>query len=162
MDEYPSQSPFGPHGPQLSEPSVTPNPTAETPPPSFEAYDPGQAPPVSYPGTGGSGGAVGAALPAFAGQSIGTWMRNFAIAGGALGCLVGATRGLVLHQPSGIIGVLVVRLGVAGAATGASIPPAFRVLGSMIRAAVWLVIALLLWAIAMAAAGQTGWLTRLR
>jgi len=55
-----------------------------------------------------------------------------------------------------------VRLGIAGAAIGASIPPALRVALSILRAAIWLVIAVILWAIAMGATGQLGRLTRLR
>jgi hypothetical protein len=120
---------------------------------------------VSSSGTGGttgSTGTAGSASPSLAGQSFGAWLRNLAIAGGVLGCLVGAARGLVLHQPSAVTGVLAARFGLAGAAAGASIPPAFRAVSSMLRAAVWIVIAVLLWVISLAAAGQLGWLARLR
>ena len=160
---YPSQSPWGPHGPQVNVPSTTPNPTAPSPtPPSFEPWSPAPASPVSYSGTGGPTATAGSASPALAGQSFGTWLRNLAIAGGVLGCLLGAARGFVLHQPSAVIGVLTVRFGIAGAAAGAGIPPVFRAVSSMLRAAIWIVIAVLLWGIAMAAAGQLGWLARLR
>jgi hypothetical protein len=60
------------------------------------------------------------------------------------------------------MGAAVVRLGIAGAAAGASIPPTFRAAGTILRAAAWVALVALLWAIALVAAGQTGWLTRLR
>src|SRR6267142_4226337 len=165
MSDYPSSSPWGPHGPQVSEPSVTPNPTAPDPQPSFQTFDPGPTPSASYSGgTGFAGptGPVGSGRTVFSGSQFGTWMRKLAIAGSLVGCFVGAARGFALHLPPAIIGILIVRLGVAGAATGASIPPAFRAAGSVIRAAVWIVLAAILWAIAMAAAGQMGWLNQLR
>lgn len=167
MNDYPSQSPWGPHGPQLSEPSVTPNPTAPDPPPSYQGWDPAPTPQASYPSYSGATGAAGTGPAAsgpslLAGHAFGTWIRNLAIAGGVLGCLTGAARGYALHQPSAIIGVLTMRLGIAGAAFGAGVPPAFRAAGSIIRAALWIVIAAILWTIAIAAAGQMGWLTGLR
>lgn len=159
MSDYPSQSPWGPHGPQVSMPSVTPNPTAPTPPPTFQSFDPGPAP--SYRGAGGPTGPVGSGPIVYSGQPLGAWMRKLAIVGSVLGCFVGAARGFALHLPPAIIGIMIVRLGVAGAATGAGVPPAFRAAGSVIRAAAWIVLAAVLWTIAMAAAGQMGWLTQL-
>jgi hypothetical protein len=163
MSDYPSQSPWGPHGPQVNVPSVTPNPTAPDPPPSFQPWDPGPTPQASYTGAVGPASSGTSSGPAvLAGRPFGAWVRNLAIAGGVLGCLTGAARGFALHQSTGIVGILVMRLGIAGAAFGAGVPPAFRAAGSMLRAALWIVLAAFLWLIAMAAAGQLGWLTRLR
>lgn len=161
MSEYPAQYPWGPHGPRVDSPSVLPNPTIPSPQPTFPSWDAGAAVP-SHPTTGGSVGPIGSSTSAFAGRSFGVWMRNLALAGGVLGCLSGAAQGLLLRQTPEMIGVLVVRLGIAGAAAGASIPPALRVFGSMLRAAVWLVIAVVLLGIAMTALGGMDWLTRLR
>jgi hypothetical protein len=47
MSDYPSTSPFGPHGPQVPAHSVTPNPTAQTP-----QSVPGAAPDYSMPRSG--------------------------------------------------------------------------------------------------------------
>ncbi len=56
----------------------------------------------------------------------------------------------------------VLRFGLAGAAVGASIPPAVRAAALASRALIWIVISALLWGAALALSGQTGWLTSLR
>jgi hypothetical protein len=89
-------------------------------------------------------------------------MGKLALTGLALGALLGLARGAVLHVPPAILGMVVLRLGVAGAAAGAGIPPAVRALGVALRAALWIAIAAACWIFAMAAAGQMGWLSRLR
>jgi hypothetical protein len=162
MTDYPSSSPWGPHGPQVSVPSTTPNPTMPSAPTS---WDSGPAAPVSYGGGGGGGAALGPSsygAGSGKGLSFGAWMRSLAIAGGVIGGLIGVARGFALHQPSAIVGVVALRMGIAGAAAGASVPPAFRVAGSLVRAALWLLIAVLLWAIAAGALGITSWMPRLR
>jgi hypothetical protein len=83
-------------------------------------------------------------------------MRRLAVVGLVLGGVIGLARGVMLHLPMSVAALLTIRLGVAGAAAGASVPPAFRVLGALLGAAVWLVIVLLLWFIAMAALGPVG------
>jgi hypothetical protein len=62
MSDYPSTSPFGPHGPQVPANSVTPNPTAYTPPTIPSPISFGQpAAPTGYPGPyAGTGGTVAA------------------------------------------------------------------------------------------------------
>lgn len=160
MTDYPAQYPWGPHGPKVDTPSsVMPNPTIPSVPPTFPAWDAGAATSSASIPTGGGGGTFSASPHMIGGRSFGTWMRNLAIGGAVLGCLGGVLSGYALHQSPSLIGVMAARFGVAGAAVGASIPPAFRFLGSMLRAAVWLVIAVILWGIAMAAVGQLNWLT---
>lgn len=163
MSDYPSSSPWGPHGPQVNVPSVTPNPTAPSPPPSFAAPDPW---PVSAPATGGGGVAAGGGVGAVSGTPgvaiapIGPWVRKLAMAGLVVGCLLGFGGSMTTHLLPTPIGVL--RFGLAGAAVGASIPPAVRAAALASRALIWIVITGLLWAAAFGLAGQTGWLTSLR
>ena len=78
-----------------------------------------------------------------------------------LGGLFGLARAVMLHVPAGLTGMIVLRLAIAGAAAGGSIPPAFRALSTMFRAFLWIVLATGLWMIALAAAGQWDWLNRL-
>lgn len=89
-------------------------------------------------------------------------MRNFAIGGLVLGALAGLARAVLLHAPPAVIGMVAFRMGVAGAAAGAGIPPALRALATAFRAFIWIALATALWLIAMSAAGQLGWLSRLR
>jgi hypothetical protein len=170
MSDYPSQSPWGPHGPQVSVPSTMPNPTAPSPVPSFEAPAP------SYPsystgggGAGGGGGGGGAAPMGGAGRArgagralseapIGGWIRNLAIAGGVLGALAGGVRGALVHLPTASAGLLALRFGLAGAAAGAGFPPLLRAAFLAARALIGVGLALALWAAALALAGQLSWL----
>ena len=161
MGDYPSSSPFGPNGPQLSEPSVMPNPTAQSPAPTFDAPEPSTYAPASSGGYSGSGGFVGSGA-AMSPGSIGKWMRNFAIGGCALGCVGAISRSLMLHLPPAGMGVEIARLGIAGAAAGAGIPPAVKSALFVVRAAVWIVLAAFLWWVAIFLSGSAGWLTRLR
>jgi len=162
MNDYPSQSPWGPHGPQMNLPSATPNPTAQDPAPSFQSWGTGAAAPAAPTWSGSGGGQTASAGPtsaggyAAAGRSIAPTMRRLAVAGLVLGGVIGLARGVMLHLPTTAVALLTVRIGVAGAAAGASVPPAFRVLGALLGAAVWLVIVLLLWFVAMAALGPLG------
>src|SRR5690349_6465647 len=54
VNDYPSQSPWGPHGPQVSVPSVMPNPTAPSATPDFGGWLAPSSAPASF-----SGGGVG-------------------------------------------------------------------------------------------------------
>jgi len=72
MADYPSTSPWGPHGPQVPAHSVTPNPTAQSTwsQPSFG----GAAQPNYYP-TGGYGGRAGA--PVYGGPPSPPKLRRY-------------------------------------------------------------------------------------
>src|SRR5690242_2692721 len=61
VNDYPSQSPWGPHGPQVSVPSVMPNPTAPSATPDFGGWQAPSSAPASFSGGGGGfvGGSVG-------------------------------------------------------------------------------------------------------
>lgn len=162
MSDYPSQYPWGPHGPRVDGPSsVLPNPTIPDPPPTFQPFEP--AIPTSATAAGpfpsGVGSPYTSSLP---GWSPGKWMRNFAIAGGAIGCLGGIGLGVQMHLPAASLGIEVLRFGIAGAAVGAGIPPWFKAAGFAIRAALWFVLGAVLWGIASGVTGQTNWLTGLR
>ena len=164
MSNYPPQSPWGPHGPQVDVPSTTPNPTIPTPmpdPTSPTAYpaSTGYGTSTGYSGGGGSGGGGMPGIPAMA---VGTWVRNFAIGGVVLGGLVGFARGAALHVPSAMMGGLVLRFAFAGAAAGAGIPPAIKAFSLAVRAIGWVVLAAVLWWIAGYLMGGAGWLSRLR
>lgn len=168
MSDYPSQSPWGPHGPQVNVPSTTPNPTPSDPVPNFGAPEPsypGYSPPSGGGVGGGSaggagGGTVRLAARAISEAPIGGWMRNLAIAGAVLGIFVGAGRGFLIHLPMRGTGVLALRLGLAGAAAGAGFPPCIRAAFLAARAAIWIGLALALWVAALALAGQLPWLAR--
>ena len=171
MSDYPSQSPWGPHGPQVGSFSVTPNPTAPSPMPDFPQPNYGAS--FAQPGTPQyGGGGVAIASAGVAGGAAGTvairrasilpMIQRLALVGLALGALLGLARAVVLHVPFAIGGVMMLRLGIAGAAAGAGIPPAFRAFGVAVRAALWIAITAACWMLAMAAAGQLGWLDRLR
>ncbi|MBI1796391.1 MAG: hypothetical protein HYR74_05000 [Candidatus Eisenbacteria bacterium] len=163
MSDYPSSSPWGPHGPQVSPQSVTPNPTAPSSVPDFGGFAPA---PASAPFGGGgvrpSGGGGGGAIAAMSGPRFGRWVLNFALLGTGLGAIAGGLAGLGLHLPGAALGGLALRWAIAGAAVGASVPPAVRSIVTLIRAAGWGLVTLVLWWIAIAASGQLGWLQRLR
>ena len=170
MNDYPSSSPWGPHGPQVNVPSTTPNPTAQDPVPSLGsdversrsvAVEPSPyAPPSGERGGAGAGGpardvgGTGAELP------FGRWMLNLAVVGAVIGALVGAGRGMLLHQPPSATGMMALRLGLAGAAAGAGLPPFLRAALLAARAALWIGLAVVLWAAALALTGQIPWLAR--
>lgn len=158
MNENPWQSPFGPHGPQLDVPSTTPNPTAQEPFSGFPASDAGTAAPAAAPVWSGGGG-TGGGGPMLTGRSgsMTPSMRKLAIAGFIVGGLVGAVRGYYTHLPVPVLATQVVRYGVGTAALGASVLPAFRVMGALLGALIWVVVVLLLWAIALAAFGPAVW-----
>lgn len=169
MTDYPSQSPWGPHGPQVSVPSVTPNPTAPSPVPDYSAPQPshpGYAPAGGGGGvsTGGApaGGTGGGTAPALHAVPIGKWILNLSLAGAAVGCIVAVVRALILHTPASELGVQAVRYLLAGAAAGAGFPPAFRAGAHAVRAIAWIALAAALWLAALLLAGQADWLTRLR
>ncbi|HEX7077502.1 MAG TPA: hypothetical protein VF363_03685 [Candidatus Eisenbacteria bacterium] len=176
MSEYPWQSPFGPHGPQVQNPSTTPNPTIPTPPQDFGSPSPWAPPDPSSPGVGGGGGAggtgggeagggaggTGGAASAISDAPIGKRIRNLAIVGVVLGAFVGLMRGLLTHMPPSATGLLALRFGIAAALAGAGIPPAIRAIVLAARAAIWIALALVLWVVAIILMGQSGWLTRLR
>ena len=156
-----SDYPWGPHGPRVDGPSVMPNPTIPDPPPTFQSFEPtipSSSPPAGHFPIGGSS----ASFPALPGWSLGKWMSKLAIAGGVIGCLAGIGLRLEMHLPRESVGIDMLRLGIAGAAVGAGIPPCFRAAGFVIRAALWLLLAAVLWGIALAATGQTTWLSGLR
>src|SRR5262249_45681598 len=96
------------------------------------------------------------------GPAFGMWMRNLAIGGAVLGALVGVLRGVAGHLPSSALGTIALRFGVAGAAAGASLMPALRAATFVVKGFVWFALALVLWWIMMAAAGNTAWLERLK
>ena len=172
MTDYPSNSPWGPHGPQVDAHSVTPNPTAQTPQPDFGGSAPEAWPAPSAPSGGGGGGSAGGSAPgagaygaatgALSSAPIGKSMRNLAIGGAVLGCLAGVARSVMLHLPPPSMGAEVFRLGLAGASAGAGFPPAIRACFMALRAFVWIALALFLWAIAIALSGQAPWLTNFR
>lgn len=91
-----------------------------------------------------------------------TWMRKCAIVGGVLGCLGGVAHGLQTEPQPLAVGVDIIRYSIGGAAMGAAIPAWVKAAGFAIGAALWLVLAACLWGIALAATGQTDWVTRLR
>lgn len=156
-----SDYPWGPHGPRVDVPSVTPNPTPPDPLPTFQPFE--SEFPTSAPSAGPFPSGVGTTYtPALPGWSLGKWMRNLAIAGGAIGCLGGIVVGVGMHLPAAPIASQVMRFGIAGAAFGAGIPPGFRATGFAIRAALWFALVAVLWGIASAVTGQTTWLTALR
>lgn len=166
MSDYPSNMPWGPHGPQTSVPTTTPNPTASTPDPGWApAPDAGwgsSAPAASgsYSSGGGGGGSLGgAASPARWFFPAACWL---AVAGGVVGLLAGGVRAYSFHLPPATVGAAAIRFGIAGAASGASIPPFIRAAGSLVRSAIWIGMVAILWLIALAALGRLDWLNRLR
>ena len=106
---------------------------------------------------GNFAGYGGASLPSL---SFGQWMRNLAIGGAVLGALIGLARAWLLHAPAPVLGMFALRLGIAGAAIGASFPALFRGGFAALRAAAWIALAFVLWVIAATAAGQAAWLQR--
>jgi hypothetical protein len=139
-----------------------PNPTASSPTPNFGSWEaPAAARSSSYGGGGGGGGFVGAS-PAFTTQSLGAWMWKLGVAGAVLGALAGLARALLLHLPSQAMGFEVARLALAVAAAGAGVPPAIRAASFVLRAALWFVLAIVLWGIALSASGLLGSLARFR
>ncbi len=105
---------------------------------------------------------VGARLRArFTGRALATSIRNMAIAGAVLGLLAGVIVALTRHLAGGAFVTAMLRLCLAGAAAGAGIPSAIKAALSAARAIGWFVLALLLWWLALYAAGQTGWLAKL-
>jgi hypothetical protein len=163
MTDYPSTSPFGPHGPQVGANTVTPNPTMSSPEPAYQPSSWGAAPTTSYPASSGTysgGGGSIAGSPVLSGRLFGKLLFNFAIGGAVLGALIGLGRGLMLHMPSAVTGMFVARFAIAGAAAGASVAPAVRAALLAFRALLWIGIVIVLWAIALGAVGLTGWLNR--
>lgn len=171
MSNYPPQSPWGPHGPQVDAPSTTPNPTIPTPmqgPGSMgwgsESTTQPSAPRYSGGGTGGSStvGSPGQASAVVPDLPVGPWVRNLALGGAALGALFAYARGSSAHVPSNLMGGLVLRFAFAGAAAGAGIPAAIKAFALALRAVGWVVLAGVLWWIASYLVGGAGWLARLR
>lgn len=162
MSDYPPQYPWGPHGQKVDVPSVLSHPTSPDPPATFSSSEP-ETP--SYGPSGGSlssGGWSTAYTPTLPNWSLGKWMRNLAIAGGAIGCLGGIGLGVQMHLPAASLAPQAFRFGLAGAAVGASIPAWVKGAGFAILAALWLALGAVLWVIASALTGQTNWLTGLR
>jgi hypothetical protein len=163
VSDYPSSSPWGPHGPQTNPFSVTPNPTAPSAQPD---YGTSFAPPAVTQFSGGGSTSDWAATQAgrtvVRRDPIFGWIRILAVGGLALGVLAGLGRAMAMHVPLAVGGVIVVRLGLAGAALGAGFPPAVRAFGVALRATLWIAITAACWGLAVAAAGQLGWLNRLR
>jgi hypothetical protein len=81
-------------------------------------------------------------------------------AGGILGGLFGAARASMLHLPPAVLGQVLLRFGLAGVAFGASVPPAIKALGSILKAALWWILAMVLWWTAFSLLGNAGWMTR--
>ena len=127
--------------------SVLPNPTIPDPPPTFQPFESVLPTPSSGAGPFPSG-VPGVYTPTRAGWSLGKWMRNLAIAGGAIGCLGGMGVGVEMHLPAAAIGVDILRFGIAGAALSAGIPPWLKGAGFVIRAALWFALVAVLWGIA--------------
>ena len=162
MSDYPPQYPWGPHGPRVDgPPSVPPGPTIPDPPQTFPPLGFVDSPPSLGAGTFPSG-VPGAYTSTLQGWSLAKWMRNLAIAGGALGCLGGVARGVDMQLPGAAVTIEMLRFGIAGAAVGAGIPPGFRAAGFAIRAALWFALVAMLWGVAGAVTGLTNWLTGLR
>ena len=159
MGDYPSSSPWGPHGPQVSEPSVTPNPTAPYQEPSFGGGGGGDNPSPGY-GGGGGGGYVGGGGGVGIRWSLWQSMGILGAAGGILGALYALGRGSMVHLPAGVLGPVTLRYGIAGAAFGASVPPVIKMLASVLKAAIWWVLAMILWWIGLSLLGASGWMTR--
>ncbi len=149
MTDYWPQSPWSPHDPPASGPSIKPNPTA-----------PAAAPDAGAPAGGGAARA-GQAPPLHA-MPIGKWILNLSIAGAVVGCIAAVARALILHTPASELRVLAVRYLLAGAAAGAGFPPAFRAGAHALRAVAWIALAAALWLAALLLAGQADWLLRLR
>lgn len=166
MTDYPSTSPFGPHGPQVGAHTVTPNPTVSSPEPAYPASSWAPTPSTSYPSSSGTYSAGAAAAthpvaPALSAHVFGRMLFNFAIGGAVLGALAGVGRGMMLHLAPAAMGMTAARFAIAGAAAGASVAPAVRAALLAFRALLWIGIVLVLWAVALGSLGLTGWLNRL-
>jgi hypothetical protein len=96
-------------------------------------------------------------LARMSGPAFAVWLRNLALIGAAIGALGGALAGLLTHLPGSEIGMVALRWGVAGAAIGASAPPAVRSLITVIQAAGWILLTAVLWWIAFVVAGPAPW-----
>ncbi len=155
MTDYWPQSPWAPHDPQVSVPSVKPIPTAPS----------GGTPAGGGPGGGapaGSGAAGAGPAPALHAVPIGRWILNLSLAGAVVGCIAAVVRALIVHMPASELRVEAVRYLLAGAAAGAGFPPAFRAGAHALRALAWIALAAALWLAALLLAGQADWLLRLR
>jgi hypothetical protein len=151
MSEPPPRSPVPP--------AAGSNRGVESPPspgtaPAWETT-PENAPPVS-PVSG-----WGARIGGFVAAPIAGQLRNFALAGAALGALIGAARAASLHVPGGGIALAALRMACAGAAAGASLPALVRALAALARAAGWIVLAALLGWLALLIAGNLEWIRAL-
>ncbi|MGH7681540.1 MAG: hypothetical protein ACRENN_06090 [Candidatus Eiseniibacteriota bacterium] len=87
-------------------------------------------------------------------------MSVLGVAGGILGTLYGLARGSMLRLPPGVFGPATLRYGIAGVAFGASIPPFIKTLASVLKAAIWWILAVILWWIGLSVLGASNWLTR--
>jgi hypothetical protein len=127
-----------------------------SPPP--RPYEPSPIEPVPppQPARGGVLGRHGV-LARMSGPRVGVWMRNLALVGAAIGALGGALAGVLTHLPGSEIGMLAMRWGVAGAAMGASAPPAVRSMITVIQAFGWILLTAVLWWIAIVVSGPAPW-----
>jgi len=146
----------------VSEPSVTPNPTAPYQEPSFGGGGGGGDNPAPGYGGGGGGGGGGFVGGGGGGLRWSLWqsMGILGVAGGILGALYALARGSMAHLPSGVVGAVTLRYGLAGAAFGASVPPVIKMLASVLKAAIWWILAMILWWIGFSLLGASGWMTR--
>lgn len=98
--------------------------------------------------------------PGVHGWSLGKSMGILGVAGGVLGGLFGLARASMLHLPPNVFGPVAIRFALAGVALGGSVPPAIKALASILKAALWWILAMVLWWIAFSLLGNAGWMTR--
>ena len=142
--------PSTPSSPNARDSAAAASPTAAT-----GETTAGSAPPVSPVAGWGPRFARWAAVP------VADHLRNFAIAGAVVGALIGLSRAAALHVPAGGMAIAALRLAVAGAAAGASLPAALRALATLARAAGWIVLAIALGWLALVIAGRLEWIRAL-
>lgn len=87
-------------------------------------------------------------------------MMVLGVSGGVLGTLFGLARASMLHLPPAVFGQVALRFTLAGVAFGAGVPPAIKALGSILKAALWWILAMVLWWTAFFLLGNAGWMTR--